>query len=228
MSRADNNFGTCSACRRKVDILASKCPWCQSKLSPINIDSVSVGPLVKFWFIIFVVVLLIGLFVSNPFRGFTSGEIEGAVHLYPSESNVVSIKKNIKEVVYKKTYSFKNSSDDVEFFTNLFPARSQCFKDAFAISLQIYQKYFDLLSPSEKSEINRAIDQLINTKPKFRKYKDKDSVSRETKKIIFGSRGYLPAYDWEFYKYISNNQKTNYPNIRIYCRYKDAIDKSFK
>ena len=86
-----------------------------------------------------------------------------------------------------------------------------------------------MLSPSEKSEINRAIDQLINTKPKFRKYKNKDRVSRETEEIIFGSSYYyLPAYDWEFYKYISNNQKTNYPNIRIYCRYKDAINKGLK
>ena len=144
MAKARYEFGVCSACRKKIDVWASKCPWCHSELEPI-IKTVGQARFVLWSGIIGG---LLGVFVfwywlGGGDKAFKKGEIEGVVHLYPSEMYVDSHKRNIKEVVFKKTYEFESSSDEVKFTKNAYPVRSKCFKEVFTVSYQKFQKYYD-------------------------------------------------------------------------------------
>ena len=108
MAKARYEFGVCSACRKKIDVWASKCPWCHSELEPI-IKTVGQARFVLWSGIIGG---LLGVFVfwywlGGGDKAFKKGEIEGVVHLYPSEMYVDSHKRNIKEVVFKKLMNLK-------------------------------------------------------------------------------------------------------------------------
>lgn len=225
-ARYEFGLGVCSACRKKIDMWASKCPWCHSELEPI-IKTVGQARFVLWSGIIGG---LLGAFVSwywlfGGDKAFKKGEIEGVVHLYPSEMYVRSYKRNIKEVVFKKTYEFESSSDEVKFTKNAFPARSKCFEEVFTVSFQKFQKYYDSLSARNNQAITKSLDKLINEKAIINKKNGKEKVnSRSWYKLNYPKN----EYDWEFYNYIPHNQLTKYPNIRIYCRYKDAIHKDLK
>ena len=226
MAKARYEFGVCSACRKKIDVWASKCPWCHSELEPI-IKTVGQARFVLWSGIIGG---LLGVFVFwywlfGGDRAFKKGEIEGVVHLYPSELYVGSYKRNIKEVIFKKTYEFESSLDEVAFAKNAYPVRSKCFKEVFTVSYQKFQKYYDSLGAAHNNDITKSLDQLIKEKAIINKKNGKEIVNyRSWDKLNHPHK----EYDWEFYSYIPHNQKTKYPNIRIYCRYKDAIDKNLR
>ena len=222
MAKARYESGVCSACRKEIDVWASKCPWCHSELEPI-IKTVGQLRFVQWSGIIGG---LLGVFVFwywlfGGDRAFKKGEIEGVVHLYPSEKHVNSHKRNIKEIIFKKTYEFDNSSDDVAFAKNAYPVRSKCFKEVFTASYQKFQKYYDSVGAADNNNIKR----LINEKAIINKKNGKEEVNWDSWNNLNRSH---KEYDWEFYNYIPYNQLTEYPNIRIYCRYKDAIHKNLR
>ena len=222
MARATNEHGVCSECCKEIDVWASKCPWCHSELEPI-IKTVGQLRFVQWSGIIGG---LLGVFVFwywlfGGDRAFKKGEIEGVVHLYPSEKHVNSDKHNIKEIIFKKTYEFESSLDKVAFAKNAYPIRSKCFEEVFAASYQKFQKYYDSVGAADNNDIKR----LINEKAIINKKNGKEEVNWDSWNNLNRSH---KEYDWEFYNYIPYNQLTEYPNIRIYCRYKDAIHKNLR
>jgi len=226
MANARYEFGVCSACRKKIDVWASKCPWCHSELEAI-IKTHGQYQFVKWSMIIGGILgaFIVWYWLGGGDKAFKKGEIEGVVHLYPSEKYVNSHKRNIKEVVFKKTYEFESSSDEVKFAKNAFPVRSKCFEEVFKVSFQKFQKYYDSLSVRNNQDITKSLDQLISEKAIINKKNGKEKVNYRSWSNLNNPVG---EYDWEFYSYIPYNQLTKYPNIRIYCRYKDAIHRNLR
>ena len=127
--------------------------------------------------------------------------------------------------MFKKTYEFESRSDEVKFAKNAFPIRSKCFEEVFTISFQKFQKYYDSLSVRNNQDITKSLDQLINEKVIINKKNGKEKVNYHYWSKLTNPVG---EYDWKFYSYIPYNQLTKYPNIRIYCRYKDAIHRNLR
>jgi hypothetical protein len=142
--------------------------------------------------------------------------------------NLYLEKSNIKEIIFKKTYEFDNSYDDVEFLKNGYPARSKCFEEVFTVTYQKFQKYFDSLGPRDYTAINNVFDRLINEKPIIYKKNGEEVVRynevRNFDRPFHGS----DQYDWYFWSYVDYDLRTSYPNIHIYCRYKSAIHKDLR
>ena len=227
MARATNEHGVCSECCKEIDLVARKCPWCHSRLE-LAVTSEQLQNAVslsKFFFRSSMIGIFLGAFLIwywwGGDRNFKKGEIEGVVHLYPSELYVGSQKRNIKEIIFKKTYEFESSSDKVAFAKNAYPVRSKCFKEVFTVSYQKFQKYYDSVGEAD----NNGIKRLINEKAIINKKNGKEEVNWDSWNNLNRSH---KEYDWEFYNYIPYNQLTKYPNIRIYCRYKDAIHKNLR
>jgi hypothetical protein len=222
MAKARYEFGYCSACRKKIDVFASKCPWCHSELEAIV--KTRGQYLFVLWFTIIGTLLSLLIYwytVEGGSRSFKKGEIEGAIHLYPSDEYIRSEKRNIKQVVFKKTYEFNNSKDRNKFVENVYPVRSKCFKEVFTVLSQKFPIAYDSLinRPSyRETGLADNIDKLINNKDYH------GSLGGDFGKLTSP----LGEYEFELYSYVPHEQKSKYPNIKIYCRYKDAIHKDLK
>ena len=217
MAKARMTGKFCPNCMKDVDNAASVCPFCRSKLPvPFGLKEIlyvfllAIPGVIIYWYAF-----------EGGSRSFKKGEIEGAIHLYPNDEYIRSEKSNIKEVVFKKTYEFNNSKDRDKFVENVYPARSKCFKEVFTVLSQKFPIVYDSLinRPSYPGTgLANKIDKLINNKDYH------GGIGGDFGKLTSP----LGEYEFELYSYVPHEQKSKYPNIKIYCRYKDAIHRDLK
>ena len=242
---ARNDYGTCSECLKKINLVARKCPWCHSRLEVTSGQLLNAVRPTAFKIVMegiflvpFLILFLIWYYWWDGYRVFEKGKIEGVVHLYPSKDfdnyHMDTNKKYyIKEIIFEKTYEFDNSYDDVELLKNAYPARSKCFKEVFAVSYKKFQKYFDL----QNVRGHKKIDRLMNQEPSIIYGKNGEAFVRyedisdyDARRVHSGLNKISPAmreledpygeYDWDLWSHTNYDRREHTPNIHIYCRYK--------